>query len=822
MEFAVCPACKQSVLDDDAVNCPFCGSSMKAKPGSAKPAAVAAPSKSTAKPPGGKPSPTPGPGDDSPFDIGEDLSSRAIPASATRTKSRPLRVQCPMCETVGYVPADASGQSVKCANPKCLVPVFTAPAAEPKQPPPPPPAKPQRSLALVGGVTVALMAVGGGIAWFVASQPQSTTLKGPSQEDLDLVKSLSNQKSPPPAVAASKQKPDDPVPDNTPDVPARTGAAWQTALLKTMNDAALQPRQNRSKPYCRRLSAEAFALTGNLKGAQEQLSALEKVGKDVPFYQVSPWVEIGWQQLIQGDRKAADQSVEHAWTSAEKLPKTGRDRLESAIALAALLIATQRPADAETLFTAHQATDDSAQLAAMHRAVRAYGTFDLAEADAQRPALPWRSPLRTGTVHELVARQQADLARAWADQLPGERDRAEALAAWAEGAAGLAHLTATDSDAELWKKPLETLTPPGKILAFARLGLSLSHAGKIAPAVECLAHAAEQLAAVPLFSEEPFPDSVAEMSKFRPPESAPREFLAAAAAEAAHLAAQLGKTEQAEALLQIALAQIRSLAPNFASIQRRLKQTESAGINSLRDELKQQLKLKTREDAIAAASAYRKNLDDWAAAGQQRVALETQLLTRAVAWGLLDSVWSSIRQGTTKEDAAEADNLIFTHLPSLLAEHYRKAGRTDRVELVAAAWNQLMPEKPLPPPPAKVLAEALNSQETSRYEQAAQFVKDWKSPAAEQDLLALRAVCQAAGQERYAPALALTSLLADPVLKEECYLLIAGMAGRKGNFAIVEAHLAEIGQASEKVALARGLLAGQARHAASPGDKGQP
>ena len=38
MDFPVCPACGQSVIDDDVEDCPFCGSSMTAKLG-AKPAA---------------------------------------------------------------------------------------------------------------------------------------------------------------------------------------------------------------------------------------------------------------------------------------------------------------------------------------------------------------------------------------------------------------------------------------------------------------------------------------------------------------------------------------------------------------------------------------------------------------------------------------------------------------------------------------------------------------------------------------------------------------------------------------------------------------
>ena len=51
MDFPVCPSCRQSVIDDDAVDCPFCGASMKAKPGAKptpKPAAAATKGPATA------------------------------------------------------------------------------------------------------------------------------------------------------------------------------------------------------------------------------------------------------------------------------------------------------------------------------------------------------------------------------------------------------------------------------------------------------------------------------------------------------------------------------------------------------------------------------------------------------------------------------------------------------------------------------------------------------------------------------------------------------------------------------------------------------
>ena len=103
MDFAVCPSCHQSVLDDDAVDCPFCGASMKAKPG-AKPAAAAAKSPAAAKPVAGKAAPSKPtlPGDDLPFESELTAGKSAIPAMPSATKQRTWQVICPMCDTPGY------------------------------------------------------------------------------------------------------------------------------------------------------------------------------------------------------------------------------------------------------------------------------------------------------------------------------------------------------------------------------------------------------------------------------------------------------------------------------------------------------------------------------------------------------------------------------------------------------------------------------------------------------------------------------------------------------------------------------------------------
>ena len=75
-----------------------------------------------------------------------------------------------MCETAGYVPTSAAGKEIRCANPKCLVPVFTAPGIQRKKADEPAPEK--KGLPIILLVTLGLLLVlGGGAAWYVFNRP---------------------------------------------------------------------------------------------------------------------------------------------------------------------------------------------------------------------------------------------------------------------------------------------------------------------------------------------------------------------------------------------------------------------------------------------------------------------------------------------------------------------------------------------------------------------------------------------------------------------------------------------------------------------------
>ena len=130
MDLPSCPACGQSVLDEEAEDCPFCGASMSGKPG-AKPAAPAATSgSSSGKSAGSKkskaaPEKAEKPSSDDPFDVASPTARKAVQLLPKPSKGKLHRIQCPMCETAGFQSKKAAGREVRCANKECLVPIFT-------------------------------------------------------------------------------------------------------------------------------------------------------------------------------------------------------------------------------------------------------------------------------------------------------------------------------------------------------------------------------------------------------------------------------------------------------------------------------------------------------------------------------------------------------------------------------------------------------------------------------------------------------------------------------------------------------------------------
>ncbi|MCA9118370.1 MAG: hypothetical protein KDA79_25070, partial [Planctomycetaceae bacterium] len=376
MDLPSCPACGQSVLDDDTDECPFCGASMSGKPSAggaavskapSRPAAAAAPEKK------GKPAATasraaasaskgssPGKaqkaaGDD-PFETEGTAAVKAIQLLPAPRPGRQWEVICPMCETPGYTATKASGREVRCANSGCLVPVFTAPEYEaPVAPPEPEPEKARWPI--VAGVTLAGCALVAAVGYFALFYDSEGGL---SEKDLGA-----------PFVRNAPEPKDDPEnPDGTGESPgvelnpfdttSGGGNSDQTARAGDLPAAAELPgtmlaelvKESQQAPpsqkaASRRLIAEAYAQLGQLEAAREQLAQLDKVRRNsLEFYRIPPLTRIAWRQLVDGEAAAAKQTLDEALQAASQLESFGRVPLDYATLLSGALVAANRASEA--------------------------------------------------------------------------------------------------------------------------------------------------------------------------------------------------------------------------------------------------------------------------------------------------------------------------------------------------------------------------------------------------------------------------------------------------------------------------------------------
>ena len=812
MDFAVCPSCRQSVLDDDAVDCPFCGASMKAKPGT-KPAASAPKVPAVAsKSVGGKSAPVKPtlPGDDLPFESELTVGKSAIPALPNPTKQRTLQVICPMCDTPGYLPPTAAGQNVRCANAKCVMPVFTAPIEKKKEAPPPPPPPKASNLPMILGIAgVAVLLFGAGLffAFFPLSKPKSKLL---SEEEKQLLAEM---------AGGNKTTTGTPVAGkSTTGQPAATGqekaekakaeqdkiaVATQDLIklaLKQMKDSALATEKQRSKPYCRQLAAEANAVTGNPVAAREHLEQLLKVGSNVSYYRIVPLLDLFWSEWAAGDKKTALKTLNTAVSEVPALPKFGRTRFEIIGRLVAALAAAGRIPEASEILSGFQSSDSDAQLAARLQRATDGRVAPLSDNDS---VLPWKFPQAVAATFSLIARGELQTAAAWAAAQASDESKSECLAAWAQETA-FQNARTGEADVEgTIAAAVEKLSPALAARVWARAGCGRLLAKDQAGVAKGIELAQEKLATITVPPELTMP-TVKGTQRFKRPAAEPLFQAAVAAGELAFLQAQSPETKDAaEKSLDLALSLIRASAPTYAAAQQRQEEAERLGAGGLRHSLKTELNLKSDDDARTAATNYKRSLGEIVEASQQKFSMETQLLSRlrGAGVGLNSKVWIVVSTRTTAADINYRDNFFATSLPGELIEGLKG---TDEERAILGAWG-LRSQEPAPPRPPLI---EFNDLLKSNVLEAVDYVKtiDTKLNRREEVLLTTTSLLPALNQ--LPTAFQMISKLDDLVVREECYRLAAALGAQQGQSEVIWKQVALVPQHTEKVALCRGLIAG--------------
>lgn len=824
MDLPTCPACGQSVLEDNAEVCPFCGSSMSGKPAKkpAAPPAAAAPSKAAppaakltpSKAPAGAPSKPgaakPGPtkptrpaGDDA---LGVAFSDfdQAIRASTKQTPKQPLEVVCPMCDTHGFVPASAAGRDVRCANPDCVFPVFTAPAVEAK--------KQKRVITQaekpvevnrfkVYGVTALILLLFGGVAgglwWMIVTRPTTTnTLNvdagGPPANPF-------GEPAADPNVKKSETRPDDVV---QPAVPASNPIV--ASALQLIATTAGVNENNRSVPYGRQLAAEAFATAGDEPGMRKQLDELARVGASVPYYRIPPLVEMAWQKLSKNDRDGAVALVAEASEAAPSLPGIGRQRLEIASSLAAAQVAVGKVDDAVSLISKHRDESAEGQLAAQLVRVRADKSFDLDRVLSDPARFDLLAPQWAAVAMILAEKGQWKESQDWCQRHPDELRRIDCLAVWAaafaqKSAAGNA--PAGFSIAQI----AEPLSPAGKARLHARAAAVYYRAMLTTEGDQALSAAQAAIAQVQIPAAIEI-TTAKQVYHFQSPNIVPLKSAALAWAELAAAQSIAGRTEDSWKSMQSALAFSRAMAPSPTAIQQRTAEFTAAGTTAFTSQLKRELNLRSDDEAFRAVREYNRKTKEIEDAANARLNLQVALLEKASQWNIRDAVWNEVESRSTAADPNQNEPYFKTSVPWMIAASYLDAGQESRTQEIDAKLTQ----QRISPDPKVILTrstEGLAAEGDVR--QAARDIsrspvdKGWRA----QWFMQLASRLVNAGKIDAAYEFVRTA--EDPLWSEESLQLVGARGARSGQADAIWQIASERAVAPiDRLAFCRGLVAG--------------
>lgn len=733
MDLPTCPSCGQSVLDDDVDDCPFCGASMTGKPSSqpkqassaagASPATVTvSPEKAATEKTGGgqqKKETTAGEEED-PFELERAAAKkkRVVPLHPRPQPGRRHRVVCPMCETPGFTARKAAGRDVRCANPDCRFPVFTAPPLEEeeltetanRETDETPPSK-RLVTPLNLGAGIAVLAVALLVMWYIGfgtqkqsrPNPLDNTPSTPSGKSLAQRKT---EKTAPLQAGKKKQTPVDPA--------LQRKKIRDEALVRIQRDAADERQTDLTKIVSRHFAADAFALAGDFPAAENLLEKLKRVTqKGGRFYRVRPLVSLAWGSLQKGTeagRRKADRFAEEAKAILEVLPSdVGPEGYSAAARTAATLIALNRPEEAERLIARFDRSDSAARESLLLLVVEEFRIFDVEAARKLQPPYTPASPLRVSVTLLLAARGKWNAAQNWAGKQTDRAVRSECLSAWAE-----ARLLATQKPAgqnvsktttrsktgsgssskKSGAKSGNRLPSPAEVAArlpaeyrallLSRFAMHLHNLGHREEAQRLLAEARKILEniSVPPAGKTPGVRDVMSRKPLPAAEKQRREIAASAAAQwaQARLIVDPQRVQEAWNSLQRALHIGRSLSYSYADLER-LKNVSEA-------EIGRAMNVKQAADIARLALDYRDRLRARQKEADARFRFQTRILEQAGEWGfpaLLPHIWNGWIAGENaagKKDGPEkispatasADPWFTTLVPWMLAFRLEEAG----------------------------------------------------------------------------------------------------------------------------------------------------
>jgi hypothetical protein len=828
MDLPICPACGQSVLEDDAVDCPFCGAPMKggaAKGGKAapakKPTAAPAPAAgakpaaatstsgahSTAKPASSAAKSTAATkgkaaaDDENLIEPDASLQAQSIPVVPEKSEKKSFEVTCPFCKSVGYVSPRHAGMHVKCHNPKCLVPIFKAPEIKKEEAPAPPPARKKSKLPLIAVGVVLIGAIAGGIWW--AMQPpkevvveQGQLYKPTGTGDDDAKKLITD------AEERKRKKEEDARKASSatlaPDELIRTAAG-------NIVELAQRTATTNSKQSSRRMAAIALITAGDVKRAQEQIDWFQSVdaGKKVPEYQITPLVALAWHHLASGNAAEAGKALDAAATLVAKLPSQSRFTALAALELATAQVAADRTDAARELVSKFPFRNSLGQLTANLHVGRHAASFN---ADAKLPGHvvgDWQNPSWVAVTLAATHHGRWSQALKFASEIKDEEIKSECIAVWSEAWASEALRAKKPDDVAKAREAGAGLTPAGQVRVLARVAAVQIDNGDRSGGEASLKLAEEKLNSISVPPPVKLGD-LKDILNLNLPDPVPLRLALLAAAETAALQDRLGQPDAAWSSLQKSLAFARAMAPSPVATELRTSENENR-VDLVKQELKAVRELRSDDDVRRAFNRFKQQCADLQQAAYGRFVLQVQVLRAATQWGIRDRLWDEFQILTAKQDPNEREPYITTPLPQRLVFQLAQSGKADSAREISDRFSQLK----VPTDSYLDLEQTTTTLMASGdVDGAAAMLNNFTGDKHRRDLWAVRLACRQVLDGHVEAALKLSLSISDDLFVDDAVRCTAAFGAVNGHAEALWKFAHERPPSSERSALQLGLVEG--------------
>ncbi|WP_145309173.1 hypothetical protein [Gimesia fumaroli] len=720
--------------------------------------------------------------DDDPFELErQKQSGKAIPLLRKPVKGKMFRVVCPMCDTPGFSSSKVVGKEVKCRNPECLAPIFLVPDTEAKEQKKAEQDKPQEKrkskLPLIIVLVVVIAGLGGGY-YKLTRVPDGSDLAKPF--DLPAISDASktgfqrDQDQPKVNPLDKNSQESQKTPSKNKVSPLSTDTVQKEALEAIVELS--RSRENRSKPFSRRLAAEAYAMTGDIESSREQIDRIDAVSPPLPFYKLFPLIKIGWIQLKQKSGPELKETLDQTIQLSKQIPEFGgRDSLDLIARLAAFWVAAGKENLAVDLINKYQAENNLAQLSASLQIAHETTQYDFESMIDLHHR--WDSPQWVATTLLLIAHGYPEEALNWAASASDSMERTEAVTQWS--------LAEIEQSVRQKQKPEITsiqtaekkLSPTGNALMYARCARKLISLKQSETARSFLTKA------ISFLSDKPVPNpitlgNIKAISEMTLPVAAPLELLAQAYLQIACAESELGESAEAVKFLNNTVQTIRAIAPSMAEVQ--AKNNEASNFN-FQEQIKEALNLDSSDRLRRGITNYKKQLRNLKAAAENREALLVKLLSQAARSQLAAQVWkiASKSQQATNENLK--DSLLKTSLPAVILESVDQKNNDLKTQ-IKATLNQSIPGL---------------SKEDSLIQQTTLLVKNGKPEQAAYEInqsdlkkawkgrLSLKLLSTLLNQSKLDQAIQFTTAIKDPVLREDMLTTIGAVSALQGEIATV-------------------------------------